>query len=321
MDLLAHLAAYVAVVDEASFSRAADRLGIAQPLLSRRVKTLEEHFGGVLFDRSRRQVTTTEFGLSLLPYARDVLDSAQRLRQAARASWRSAVRAVGVPADCDPAALARVLRAGTEHGTTVAVRELPPGERVTGLADGSLAYALVRGEPENAALRAPLGLASAPPPRTEPAPAGGHPVHLEDLRPRRGTRTSRHAGPVLTLAEDQLPGVRDRLARAAARAGLPESLFRPAASTAAALAETLAGRALLLCTEPFATRHGAFWAPLYDQALHRGYDVRAARRQQGAAPVPGWLAGALAASVGAVPHTRVAGTAAEDPRTRLAALG
>ncbi|GAA0919963.1 hypothetical protein GCM10009557_90760 [Virgisporangium ochraceum] len=67
MDLLAHLAAFVAVADEASFSRAADRLGIAQPLLSRRVRTLEEHFGGPLFDRSPRRVSTTDFGQLLLP--------------------------------------------------------------------------------------------------------------------------------------------------------------------------------------------------------------------------------------------------------------
>ncbi|MGW5121952.1 LysR family transcriptional regulator [Streptomyces noursei] len=162
MDLLAHLEAYVAAVDEASFSRAAERLGIAQPLLSRRIKTLEAHFEGQLFDRSRRQVATTELGVLLLPYARDVLDRAQRLRHVARSARQSAVRAVGVPADCGPAALARVIRAGAEHGTTFAVRELPPDEREAGLADASLAYALVRVPPENAPLRVPLGLASAP---------------------------------------------------------------------------------------------------------------------------------------------------------------
>ncbi|MYU63311.1 LysR family transcriptional regulator, partial [Streptomyces sp. SID69] len=100
MDLLAHLEAYVATADEVSFSRAADRLGIAQPLLSRRIKTLEGHFGGLLFDRSRRQVTTTELGVLLLPHARDVLDRAQRLRQAAHSARHARVRAVGVPADC-----------------------------------------------------------------------------------------------------------------------------------------------------------------------------------------------------------------------------
>ncbi|MCZ0985028.1 LysR family transcriptional regulator [Streptomyces diastatochromogenes] len=144
MDLLAHLEAYVATVDESSFSRAADRLGIAQPLLSRRIKTLEAHFGGLLFDRSRRQVTTTELGLLLLPYAQDVLDRAQRLGQVARSARRAQVRAVGVPMDCAPVALARVIRAATERGITLGMRELPPAERVSGLADGSLTYALVR---------------------------------------------------------------------------------------------------------------------------------------------------------------------------------
>ncbi|MFI9645816.1 LysR family transcriptional regulator [Streptomyces sp. NPDC052040] len=331
MDLLAHLDAYVAAVDEASFSRAADRLGIAQPLLSRRVKTLEEHFGGALFDRSRRQVTTTELGVLLLPYARDVLDRAQRLRHVARSAGRSAVCAVGVPADCAPAALARVIRAGAERGTSVGVRELPPEERVLGLADGSLSCAVLRVPPENAAFRVPLGLATAPP---SPAPDGAHPapavpgprpraVHLEDLRPRRG-RGGRAALPVLILEEDQGPSARDRIGRAAARAGLPEGLVRAAGPVATALAETLAGRVTLLCTEPFARRHGASWAPLGDASLHRGYDAGATGRRADGAAVPGWLLTLLAAAIGAV-RSGAAGSPAPaadaEALSRLAAHG
>ncbi|KUL38927.1 LysR family transcriptional regulator [Streptomyces sp. NRRL F-4489] len=336
MDLLAHLDAYVAAVDEASFSRAAERLGIAQPLLSRRIKTLEEHFEGQLFDRSRRQVAATELGLLLLPYAREVLDRAQRLRHVARSARQSAVRAVGVPADCGPDALARIIRAGAEHGTTFGVRELPPEEREAGLADASLAYALVRVPPENAGLRVPLGLASAPP----DAPGGGrsavpgerprtrrHAVHLEDLRPRRGggTRPGRVAAvPVLAMAEEHVPYARDRLRRAVARAGLPEAMVRSAGPTATALAETLAGQAMLLCAEPFARRHGARWAPLADASLHRGYDVRAAHRDRGPAQVPPWLVGLLAAAVGAAtgePAVAAAESAGEDAPSRLAARG
>ncbi|GHF93327.1 hypothetical protein [Streptomyces thermodiastaticus] len=41
-------------------------------------------------------MTTTELGLSLLPYAQDVLDGVQRLRRAAGAAQRSAARTVGV---------------------------------------------------------------------------------------------------------------------------------------------------------------------------------------------------------------------------------
>ncbi|GEK01458.1 LysR family transcriptional regulator [Streptomyces sp. 1-11] len=354
MDLLAHLEAYVATVDETSFSRAADRLGIAQPLLSRRIKTLEARFGGLLFDRSRRQVATTELGMLLLPYARDVLDRAQRLDQAARSAQRAQVRAVGVPADCAPAELARVIRAGAERGSTLGVRELPPREREARLADGSLAFALLRVPPEHAAYRVPLGLASAPPldaggpshatppldagrpaHTTPPLEAGrpahatpggarGRAVHLEDLRPRRlGAATGARTAPlpILTLPEDDVPYARDRLGRAAARSGLPEQLVRPAGPAATALAETLAGRALLLCDEPFARRHGADWAPLADAALHRGYEVRGTPRQP-SGDVPQWLAAALAAAAGAGTGARAArppGSA--DAASRLAARG
>jgi DNA-binding transcriptional LysR family regulator len=306
VDLLAHLAAFVAVADEASFSRAADRLGIAQPLLSRRVKTLEEHVGGALFDRSSRQVSATGFGQLLLPYAHDVLDRAQRLRHVARAARESAGRAVGVPADCDPAALARVIRSGAGHDVTLTLRELPPEAREARVGDGSLAYAVVRVAPEAAALRVPLGLASGPTADTPRA------VHLDDLRPRRG---SPRPVPVLTMAEDDLPWARDRLARAAARAGLPESRFRPAASAAAALAETLAARAMLLCAAPFARRNGAAWAPLADASLHRGYTLVAARAHRDG--VPPWLVAPLAAAVGAVRARR----AADDAPSGLAARG
>ncbi|ANP51332.1 DNA-binding transcriptional LysR family regulator [Streptomyces griseochromogenes] len=333
MDLLAHLEAYVATVDESSFSRAAERLGIAQPLLSRRIKTLEAHFGGPLFDRSRRQVSTTEFGMLLLPYARDVLDRAERLGRAARSARQARVLAVGVPADCAPAALARVIRSGAERGITLGVRELPPEEREAGLADGSLAYALVRVAPEQAALRVPLGLASAPPPdEPRPAHAGartsrGRAVHLEDLRPRRSRAASGGlptALPLLVPAEDEVPYAYDRLARAAARSGLPEGLIRSAGPAATALAETLAGRSVLLCAEPFARQHGARWAPLADVSLHRGYDVRGTPRQRGAVDVPDWLVVSLAGAAGAAtgpPDPRRAGSAGEDVPARLAARG
>ncbi len=309
MDLLAHLAAFVAVADESSFSRAADRLGIAQPLLSRRVKTLEDHFGGALFERSPRRVSTTEFGLLLLPYAHDVLERAQRLRHVARSARDSAARAVGVPADCDPAALARMIRAGAGHDVTLTVRELPPEAREAGVGDGSLAYAVVRVPPESAALRVPLGLASG-----APGPPGARPsaVHLDDLRPRR--RATRPL-PVLTTAEDDLPHARDRLARAAARAGLPESRFGPAGSAADALAQTLAGRAMLLCAAPFARRHGATWVPLADASLHRGYTLAASAAHRDG--VPGWLVAPLASAIGAARSA----PAAVDVPTRLAARG
>lgn len=324
MDLLAHLETYVTVADEGSFSRAADRLRIAQPLLSRRIKTLEAHLGGRLFDRPKRQISTTDFGLLLLPYAEDVLNRAQQLRQIARSARASTVRAVGVPADCDPAALGRLVRAAADRGAALAVVELSPAARVAGLADGSLAYALTSAPPENAALRVRLGLAAAPV-EGEREPSQRRAVHLDELRPRRrrpATEARHTQPPILTTVEDQVPYAVDRWGRAAARAGLPKESVRPVASTATALAETLAGQALLLCPERFARRNGAAWAPLADNSLHRGYDVSTSRDRHASSDPPGWLVALLGSAVGAAAGSpTVSADIERHVRARLAARG
>ena len=62
----------VAIVEEASFSRAADRLGVAQPSISQQIKKLEEEVGTPLLDRLPRRVVPTAAGERLLEHARTV---------------------------------------------------------------------------------------------------------------------------------------------------------------------------------------------------------------------------------------------------------
>ncbi|MFG2006331.1 LysR family transcriptional regulator [Spirillospora sp. NPDC048911] len=63
----------VAVTEEASFTRAAARLHVAQPGVSAQIRQLERELGQPLLDRSGRTVRPTEAGTAVLPYARAAL--------------------------------------------------------------------------------------------------------------------------------------------------------------------------------------------------------------------------------------------------------
>ncbi|MEQ1438187.1 LysR family transcriptional regulator [Fontimonas sp. SYSU GA230001] len=76
------LNAFVEVADHASFTRAADSLHLSQPAISKRVTTLEQQIGAPLFDRIGRQITLTDAGRALLPYARKTLQDIEDARRA-----------------------------------------------------------------------------------------------------------------------------------------------------------------------------------------------------------------------------------------------
>ena len=65
-----HLRAFIAVAEEASVTKAAERLHISQPPLSRHIKQLEGELGITLFIRHRQGVTLTDAGQRLLEKAR-----------------------------------------------------------------------------------------------------------------------------------------------------------------------------------------------------------------------------------------------------------
>lgn len=74
MDKLANMEAFAAVGETGSFAEAARRLNLANSVVSKRIKDLEDFLGAQLFIRTTRKVTLTETGYGYLEYTRKFLD-------------------------------------------------------------------------------------------------------------------------------------------------------------------------------------------------------------------------------------------------------
>ncbi|MFE2053777.1 LysR family transcriptional regulator [Streptomyces sp. NPDC059459] len=142
-----HLRIFAAVAEELHFSRAADRLGMAQPPLSQAVRRLEKELGVELFDRSRRQVELTPAGAVLVDEARALLTGEERLRTLARRAGVGELDTLraGVPPGTTVATLSLLLGTCAEHypGMSVDLREITTDEQLRLIASGGLDVGLV----------------------------------------------------------------------------------------------------------------------------------------------------------------------------------
>lgn len=85
---LRHLRYFVAVAGQLSFTKAAQRLRVAQPALSRQIRDLEEELGAQLLERNSRAMKLTDAGAAFLIEARIVLERADEAVKVARAVAR-----------------------------------------------------------------------------------------------------------------------------------------------------------------------------------------------------------------------------------------
>jgi DNA-binding transcriptional LysR family regulator len=138
---------FVAVAEEASFTRAAARVHVAQPGVSAQVRRLEAELGQQLLDRSGRSVTLTEVGAAVLPFARAALGALDGARLAVD-ELAGLVRgqvAIGMVSGCALPALAELLAdfRGRYPGVTIALTEDGSGRLAEQLRDGQLDLALI----------------------------------------------------------------------------------------------------------------------------------------------------------------------------------
>ncbi|HWZ90747.1 MAG TPA: LysR substrate-binding domain-containing protein [Polyangiaceae bacterium] len=145
---LRHLRYFVTVAEELHFGRAAARLHMAQPPLSRQIQLLEAELGFQLFERSRRRVELTPAGSSLLSGARQVFDTLDAAVHDARSvgEGESGRLVIGYPSSLAYSGLTELLRAFRNRfpAVTLALRELPPGEQIDALKAGGLDVGFVR---------------------------------------------------------------------------------------------------------------------------------------------------------------------------------
>ena len=139
---LRHLRYFIAVAEELNFSRAAERLHVSQPPLSRQVRDLEAELQVKLLDRDRQGVQLTRVGRAVLARARKLVREAEALRLEARAigeEGRGELR-IGYRASPTAAILSTVL--GRYHelspGGRVTLQDLSHAEILSGVREGKL---------------------------------------------------------------------------------------------------------------------------------------------------------------------------------------
>ena len=144
---LRHLRYYLAVAEALNFTRAAEKLHVAQPALSKQVQDLEEEIGVDLFKRSQRGVTLTAEGKLFLDEARQILAATEAAIHKTRALARGEYGELNIgyapspSIDFLPPALAAFQKAAPQ--VSVHLHDLAGNELCDGLRAGKLELAVL----------------------------------------------------------------------------------------------------------------------------------------------------------------------------------
>ncbi|MFE7637150.1 LysR family transcriptional regulator [Kitasatospora sp. NPDC057518] len=145
---------FVAVAEELHFGRAATRLHMTQPPLSRAIKQLEAEVGALLFDRSPAGVSLTPVGTMLLDEARALLDHADRVRARVSSAAGAATITVGILGNLTDPGVTRLAAAYRRRhpGIDIRVRDTDLTDPTCGLRAALVDVALTRAPFDETAL-------------------------------------------------------------------------------------------------------------------------------------------------------------------------
>jgi len=153
---LRHLRYFVAVAEERNFTRAAARLHIAQPPLSRQIQQLEQDLGVALIEKGSRPLRLTEAGQFFLAHAKPLLDQVRDLKaMTQRVGQLERTLAIGFVASTLYGQLPEIVRRYRERHPEVEVtlHEMTTVEQLAALKDGRIDVGFGRLKSEDASIR------------------------------------------------------------------------------------------------------------------------------------------------------------------------
>lgn len=153
---LRHLRYFVAVAEERNFTRAAERLHVAQPPVTRQIQQLEEMLDVVLIERGSRPVQLTEAGEFFLAHARLLLDQARDLQaMTRRVGKRERKLSIGFVASTLYGELPDIVRRFHERFPQVDVKldEMTTVEQLQALKEGRIDVGFGRLKSEDPSIR------------------------------------------------------------------------------------------------------------------------------------------------------------------------
>lgn len=251
---LRHLRYFVTVAELANFTKAAQRLRVAQPALSRQVRDLEDELGVALLERSPRGTRLTTAGEAFVAEAKAVLQRAEDAMRAAR-SFAEGERGelhIGYAPSPTVELLPRILHAfhGEAPGVQLKLHDLSSDEMLRGLRDERIHVALLvrplakdlRGLVFEELCRYPVCVALAP----------GHRL----ARAKRVTLADLAGEPLLAYARRDYPEYHDWLDALFAPTGARPRVVEEHDSATSLIAAVEAGRGLALVLSAFACLAG-----------------------------------------------------------------
>jgi LysR family transcriptional regulator, hca operon transcriptional activator len=144
-----HIRYFIAVAEELSFTRAAERLNTAQPSLSQQIRDLEHEIGVPLFERMQRRVALTPAGHALIEEAREIQRRVRRLNEFARkaANGETLELSLGVNPLGEARVLPRIVPVIKKRfpNLSITFHSLPMAEQVSRLRSSSIDLGFVCG--------------------------------------------------------------------------------------------------------------------------------------------------------------------------------